>query len=52
MKITQLETLRLGEFPNLVWVRVHTDQGVVGLARPAMPRRASRLTCTNMWRRA
>ena len=31
MKITQLETLRLGEFPNLVWVRVHTDQGVVGL---------------------
>ena len=31
MKITQLETLRLGEFPNLVWVCVHTDQGVVGL---------------------
>ncbi|HYI86209.1 MAG TPA: mandelate racemase/muconate lactonizing enzyme family protein [Burkholderiales bacterium] len=31
MKITKLETLRLGEFPNLVWVRVHTDQGVVGL---------------------
>jgi len=31
MKITRLETLRLGEFPNLVWVRVHTDEGVVGL---------------------
>jgi L-alanine-DL-glutamate epimerase-like enolase superfamily enzyme len=31
MKITRLETLRLGEFPNLVWVRVHTDQGVSGL---------------------
>ena len=31
MKITKLETLRLGEFPNLVWLRVHTDQGVVGL---------------------
>ena len=31
MKITRLETLRLGEFPNLVWLRVHTDQGVVGL---------------------
>jgi hypothetical protein len=31
MKIAKLETLRLGEFPNLVWVRVHTDQGVVGL---------------------
>ena len=31
MKITRLETLRLGEFPNLVWLRVHTDQGVAGL---------------------
>jgi galactonate dehydratase len=31
MKITRLETLRLAEFPNLVWVRVHTDQGVTGL---------------------
>ena len=31
MKINRLETLRLGEFPNLVWLRVHTDQGVAGL---------------------
>jgi len=31
MKITRLETLRLGEFPNLVWLRVHTDAGVIGL---------------------
>ena len=31
MKINRLETLRLEEFPNLVWLRVHTDQGVVGL---------------------
>jgi L-alanine-DL-glutamate epimerase-like enolase superfamily enzyme len=31
MKITKLETLRLGEFANLVWLRVHTDQGVVGV---------------------
>jgi len=31
MKITRLETLRLAEFPNLLWLRVHTDQGVVGL---------------------
>jgi galactonate dehydratase len=31
MKITRLETLRLGEFPNLVWLRVHTDQGLSGL---------------------
>jgi galactonate dehydratase len=31
MKITGIETLRLGEFPNLVWVQVHTDAGVTGL---------------------
>jgi L-alanine-DL-glutamate epimerase-like enolase superfamily enzyme len=31
MKMTALETIQLGEFPNLVWVRVHTDQGLVGL---------------------
>ena len=31
MKITKLETLRAGEFPNLVWVRLHTDTGPVGL---------------------
>src|SRR6185295_6275327 len=31
MKINRLETLRLGEFPNLVWLRVHTDQGLIGV---------------------
>ncbi|MSP47954.1 MAG: mandelate racemase/muconate lactonizing enzyme family protein [Alphaproteobacteria bacterium] len=31
MKITALETIQLGEFPNLMWLRVHTDQGLVGL---------------------
>jgi galactonate dehydratase len=31
MKITALETIQLGEFPNLLWLRVHTDQGLVGL---------------------
>jgi galactonate dehydratase len=31
MKINRLETLRLPEFPNLVWVRVHTDEGITGL---------------------
>ena len=31
MKVTRLETLRLDEFPNLLYVRVHTDQGLVGL---------------------
>lgn len=31
MKISSLETLRLGEYPNILWVRVHTDEGLVGL---------------------
>ncbi|MGI9334415.1 MAG: mandelate racemase/muconate lactonizing enzyme family protein [Gammaproteobacteria bacterium] len=31
MKITGIETIRLDEFPNLLWVRIHTDEGVVGL---------------------
>ena len=36
MKITQLQTLRLGEFPNLVWVILHTDEGLVGLGETFM----------------
>jgi L-alanine-DL-glutamate epimerase-like enolase superfamily enzyme len=36
MKITALETLRLGEFPNLVWVRLHTDEGLTGLGETFM----------------
>ena len=31
MKITALETIRLEEFANLLWLRVHTDEGLVGL---------------------
>ena len=31
MKITAIETIQLGEFPNLFWVHVHTDEGLVGL---------------------
>lgn len=30
MKITQVRTLILDEFPNLVWVEVTTDEGLVG----------------------
>ena len=36
MKITQVETLRLGEFPNILWVRLHTDEGLVGLGETFM----------------
>jgi L-alanine-DL-glutamate epimerase-like enolase superfamily enzyme len=31
MKISAVETVRLEEFPNLVWVQIHTDEGLTGL---------------------
>ncbi len=31
MRITALETVRIEERPNLLWVKVHTDEGLVGL---------------------
>jgi galactonate dehydratase len=31
MRITALETIRVAERPNLLWLRVHTDEGVTGL---------------------
>ena len=31
MKITALETIRIAEFANLLWLKVHTSEGVVGL---------------------
>ena len=31
MKIESIETFRVSEFPNLVWIRIHTDEGIVGL---------------------
>lgn len=31
MKITRLETLRVAERPNLLWLLVHTDEGLTGL---------------------
>ena len=31
MKLAKLETLRLAEYPNLVWVRLHADEGLIGL---------------------
>lgn len=31
MKITKLETIRIKERPNLLWIQVHTDEGLVGL---------------------
>jgi galactonate dehydratase len=31
MKITALETIRVEEFGNLIFVRLHTDEGLIGL---------------------
>lgn len=31
MKITKLETIRIDDRPNLLWIQVHTDEGLVGL---------------------
>src|ERR1700745_565645 len=31
VKIVSIETLRTAEFANVIWVRVHTDAGVIGL---------------------
>ena len=31
MKITKIETIRIEDRPNLLWIQVHTDQGLIGL---------------------
>jgi len=31
MQVTRVETIRLDEFPNILFTRVHTDEGLVGL---------------------
>ena len=31
MRITALETIQLAEFPNLLFLRLHTDEGLIGL---------------------
>ena len=40
MKLTKLETLRLDEFPNLVWLRVQTDEGLSGLGETSFAARS------------
>jgi galactonate dehydratase len=30
MKVTAIETLQLAEFPFLLWLRLHTDAGIIG----------------------
>jgi len=40
MKITRLETVRLGRHPDLLWLRVHTDEGLTGLGETSYAPRA------------
>ena len=40
MKITKIETIQIGEYPNICWVRVHTDAGLVGLGETFFGARA------------
>ena len=36
MKITAIETIRIEDFANLLWVQVHTDAGISGLGETFM----------------
>ena len=40
MKITELETILIDEFPNLIYVRIHTDEGIIGLGESFFGARA------------
>jgi L-alanine-DL-glutamate epimerase-like enolase superfamily enzyme len=31
MNVTKVETIWLEEFPNVIWIQVHTDEGLIGL---------------------
>ena len=42
MKVTALETIQLAEFPNLIWVRVHTDEGLDRAGRDVLRRAGGR----------
>ena len=51
MRITAIETMQLDEFPNLLWVRVHTDEGLIGLGETFFGPKRSRRTSTSPPRR-
>lgn len=40
MQVTKIETLRLDEFPNILFVQVYTDEGLVGLGETYFGARA------------
>ena len=40
MKITRLETIHLGRHPHSLWLRIHTDDGLIGLGETSYAPRA------------
>jgi L-alanine-DL-glutamate epimerase-like enolase superfamily enzyme len=40
VKIKKIETIRIAEHPNLLWVQVHTDEGLAGLGETFFGARA------------
>jgi L-alanine-DL-glutamate epimerase-like enolase superfamily enzyme len=40
VKVTKVETIWLDEFPNVIWIQVHTDEGLVGLGETFFGARA------------
>jgi galactonate dehydratase len=52
MKITAIETIQLPEHPHLLWVQIHTDEGVTGLGetfpRPSSSRRIIHDVCADI----
>ena len=45
MKITALETISAAEFENLLWLKVHTDEGIVGPRRNLLHASRGRSLC-------
>ena len=53
MRITALETVSTAEFENILWLKVHTDEGIVGLGETFfMPLAPSRPMSTRRSRRS
>lgn len=47
MKVTAIETIRIEELPNLLWVQVHTDEGSLALGRRFSAWRRRKLISTH-----
>ena len=52
MKIVAVETIRVEEFPNLLWLQIRTDEGVVGLGETFFLAKRSRPTSMRPRRRS